>query len=128
MEEEPETGERRATPFRSTNFYKDPLEIDELDQLDPDPISRPPVLVPRNRIQVPQPAVEQEEGVINNPIVEQPANELSDQVAPIPKVVKMIGNTKDCWFKGSWKHPTLGRIDLQTQILNKQHDRLTRIK
>ena len=82
VEEEPETSDCRATPFRSTNFYEEPLEIDEWEQLDPDPIPRPPILVPRNRIQVPQPAVGQEDGVINNPIVEQSADQLGGQAAP----------------------------------------------
>ena len=38
--------------------------------------------MPRNRIQVPQPAVGQEDGVINNPIVEQSADQLGVQAAP----------------------------------------------
>ena len=81
MGEEPETSERRVTPFRLTSFYGEPLEIDEWEQLDPDTIPRPPILVPRNWIQIPQPAVEQEKELINNPIVEQQADQLSDQVA-----------------------------------------------
>ena len=82
VEEEPETSERRATPFRSTNFYEDSLEIGEWEQLHPNPIPRPPVSVPRNRTQFPQTAVEQEEEVVNNPILEQPVEQLSDQAAP----------------------------------------------
>ena len=82
MEEEPETSERRTTPFRSTNFYEEPLKIDEWEQLDPDSIPRPPILVPRNRIQVPQPVVQQEKELINSPIVEQPDDQLGDQVVP----------------------------------------------
>ena len=82
VEGEPKTSERRATPFCSTNFYEEPLKIDEWEQLDPDPIPRPPILVARNRIQVPQPAVQQENELINSPIVEQPADQLGDQVAP----------------------------------------------
>ena len=62
-------------------LFEEPLEVDEWEQLDPDPILRPPKLVPRNRNQVPQPAVGQEGGVINNPIVEQSADQLGDQAA-----------------------------------------------
>ena len=128
MEEEPETSECRATPFRSTKFYEKSLEIDAWEQLDPDPIPRPPILVPRNRIQVLQPAVGQEDGAINNPIVEQSADQLGDQAAPDTNSRENDPEPKDNWFKGSWNLTASGRVDHQTQRLNKQHDRLTKIQ
>ena len=59
------------------------MEFHEWEQLELDPTPRPPVLLTRNQIQVPQPAVEGEDKIINNTEPDQPVDQWSDdEVAP----------------------------------------------